>query len=193
MWPLLAACGAAPALTPADPNVTPASPPLPMARVFVLESWGAPAEDTTVRFNASEARTILLRRGSPDNGVFALLSFPAGTVQPASGDSATIVIRPGPGLFTLELATEAAIGPGAELTFSYGIHFVSPGGARAAYGSDIRFERHLAVSRLQTDSIVAFLDSWRTASDMLTARINGPGLYLVAAPRTPPRFRSIVW
>ena len=89
--------------------------------------------------------------------------------------------------------TEDDIQPGAAVTFSYGIHFVAPAGARTAYGSDFRFERFLAVSQLVSDSTVVFLDSWRPASDLLTAPLPGAGQYLVAAPRTAPRFRTLIW
>jgi hypothetical protein len=135
---------------------------------------------------------VLLRRGSPDNNLFARLVFPAGSVTPARGDTITLRIRPRPGVFGLDLATDASFAPGAQVSFSYGLHFVAPGGARDAYGNDYRFERYLAVSQL-ADSTVVFLESFRIASDVLTAPISGSGSYLVAAPRSAPRFRSLVW
>lgn len=190
---LLAACGGAPVSTVVDPNATPHSPPLPVGEVFVLESWGAPAEDTIVTFSPVEDRVVLLRRGAPDNNLFARITLPAGSVTPARGDSVTLRVRPRPGLYGVEIVTDGRIGSGAQVAFSYGLHFVAPGGARTAYGTDLRFERFLAVSRLGTDSLVTFLDSWRIASDVLTAPLAGSGIYLVAAPRSAPRFRSLVW
>lgn len=145
-----------------------------------------------VRFAAGADRVVVLRRGAPDNNLFARLVFPAGSVTPARGDTVTIRIRPRPGVFGLDVTTDATFAPGAELSFSYGIHFVAPGGTREAYGNDYRFERYLAVSRL-SDSTVVFLGSFRIASDVLTAPINASGSYLVAAPRSAPRFRSLVW
>ena len=189
----MAACGGTISQLPSDPTATPKSPPLPLGQVYVLESWGAPAEDTIVRFRVDEPRIVLLRRGSPDNAEFARLLFPAGTVVPRSGDSSTITIRTRPGVYGIDVETEDDIQPGAVVTFSYGIHFLAPAGARAAYGSDIRFERFLAVSQLVSDSTVVFLDSWRPASDLLTAPLPGSGQYLVAAPRTAPRFRTVIW
>ena len=176
-----------------DPTATPRSPPLPLASVLVLESWGAPAEDTIVRFPAGADRVILLRRGAPDNNMFARLVFPAGSITPARGDTITLQIRPRPGVFGIDLSTEDQFNSGAQIAFSYGLHFVAPAGARAAYGTDYRFERYLAVSQLALDSTVVFLDSYRIASDVLTAPITGVGSYLVAAPRSAPRFRSIAW
>src|SRR5512139_466185 len=188
-----ASCGGGPPVVTVDPNATPPSPPLPMAKVFVLESWGTPPDDTTVTFAAADPRTIVVRRGPPDNNLFARLTFPAGSVTPRAGDSATVRLVMRPGTYGLDIATDDALGPGAEVTFSYGIHFAAPQGASAVYGSDIRFERFLGVGRLEEDTMLVFLDSWRQASDLLTARLVGPGRYLVAAPRTPPGFRSIVF
>lgn len=191
---LVAACRGTPALVPDDPTATPKSPPLPMSQVFVLESWGAPAEDTVVRFPGDQPRIILLRRGSPDNNIYARLTFPAGSLVPREpGDSVTLVLNTPPGLYGLDLATSDQFRAGALLTFSYGIHFVAPAGARVAYGTDYRFERFLAVGQVEGDSTVVFLDSWRPASDMLTAPITGEGQYLIAAPRAAPRFRAITW
>jgi len=178
-----------------DPNATPLSPPLPVGKVFILESWGTPPDDTTVTFLASEPRTIVVRRGGPDNSLFARVTLPAGTVAPARGDSATVRVAIRPGAYGIELVTEDSVlvRGGAEVTFSYAIHFIAPDGARAVYGTDLRFERYLGIGRLEADSMLVFLDSWRPASDLLTARLTGPGRYLVAAPRAPPGFRAIVF
>jgi hypothetical protein len=189
---LAVACGGKQPVVTLDPNATPPSPPLPVSKVFVLESWGTPPDDTTVTFPASEPRTIVVRRGAPDNSLFARVTLPAGSVSPAGGDSATVRIAIPPGVYGLDVSTGDGIGPGAEVTFSYAIHFVAPGGVRAAYGTDIRFERLLGVGRLE-DTMLVFLDSWRPASDLLTARLAGPGRYRVAAPRTPPGFRAVVF
>ncbi|HEX9165660.1 MAG TPA: hypothetical protein VF862_07095 [Gemmatimonadales bacterium] len=191
-----AACGGNQPVVNVDPNVTPLSPPLPVGKVFILESWGTPPDDTTVTFLASEPRTIVVRRGGPDNSLFARVTFPAGTITPARGDSATVRVTIRPGAYGIDITTEdriAAARGGAEVTFSYAIHFIAPDGARAVYGTDLRFERYLGIGRLEADSMLVFLDSWRPASDLLTARLTGPGQYLVAAPRAPPGFRAIVF
>lgn len=190
---ILAACGHPKTATGVDPTATPVYPPQPLDKVFVLESWGAAPEDTVVRFAAGQARTVIVRRGAPDNSLFARLTFPPGTIVPPAGDSVAIRLVMRPGLFGMDLVTDAEVRPGAEITFSYAIHFVAPRAARDVYGTDIRFERFLGVGRLPgpSDSLVIFLDSWRSASDLLTAPIAGPGRYLVAAPRTRPGFRTI--
>ncbi len=178
---------------PIDPTATPLSPPQPVSRVLVLASFGAPVRDTTVTFLASEQRVVVLRRPAPDNNLFARLVFPAGSLRPTQGDSVTIRISAPPDRYGLELQTDAAFTRGPEVTFSYAMHFVSPEGARQAYGTDLRFERYLGVGRVREDSMLVFLDSWRPASDVLTAPLVGPGRYLVAAPQTRPAFRSIAW
>ena len=188
---LVLACGGRAALS--DPNATPPSPPLPLEQVFLLESWGAPPEDTTVTFAATRGRVIVLRRGSPDNSLFATLRFPAGSLQPANGDSVTVRVGIRPGVYGFDLDTDGRFNGGAEVTFSYAIHFVAPAGARETYGSNYRLERFLAVGRVAEDSTLVFLDSWRPAADVLKAPVAAEGRYLVAAPRTRPAFRAIVW
>lgn len=191
---LAAACGRAAGPPLPDPLVTPPSPPLPLGQVFVLESWGAPPEDTVVTFAVDQPRVVVIRRGAPDNALFATLTFPTGSVTPPEGrDSATVRIRIPPGLYGLDVYTDARIGPGASVTFSYGMHFVSPDGARRAYGTDIRFEQFLGIGRLDGDTTLVFQQSWRPASDVLRAPLSGTGRYLVAAPQSSPTFRAIVW
>ena len=192
---ILVACGNPKPAARVDPTITPVYPPQPLDKVFVLESWGATPEDTVVRFAAGQPRTVIVRRGAPDNSLFARLTFPPGTIVPASGDSVVLRLIMRPGLFGMDLITDAEVRPGAEITFSYAIHFVSPLAAREVYGTDIRFERFLGVGRLPgpADSTLVFLDSWRSASDLLTAPITGPGRFLVAAPRTRPGFRTITF
>ena len=186
-------CGGRSAIPDYDPTVTPLSPPLPLAQVYILESLGAEPTDTVVTFLAAEPRVVVIRREAPDNSLFSQVSFPAGALVPPSGDSVTIRLTTRPGLYGIDISTDSRVAAGAQMTFSYGIHFVSPAGAREAYGSDIRFEQFLGIGRLDGDSTLVFLDSWRSASDLLTTTIPGPGRYLVAAPRNPPGFKTIVF
>jgi hypothetical protein len=186
-----AACGGTPATIPADPTATPPVPPLPLSQAFVLESWGAPAEDTTVVFPANEGRVVVLRRGPPDNNVFVRIVFPADTGS-AAADSVRLSIAVRPGLYGIDLSTDAPI-DSAQVTFSYAMHFVAPAGAREAYDSEYRFERFLGIARIEGESTLVFLNSSRPASDLLTAPLTEAGRYLVAAPRTAPVFRSIIW
>lgn len=195
MWYLLlVSCGTAPPpdVLP-DPTVTPSYSPQALREVFVLESWGTPAEDTTLVLRRGEARTVLVRRGAPDNNLYARVAFPPGAIAPRTGDSATVRLRVPPGLYGLEVITEAPLAQPAEVTFSYAIHFAAPEGAEAAYGSSLQLERFLGIGRLEGDTTMVFLDTWRPASDLVSARLPGSGRYLVAAPRRPPGFRAIIF
>lgn len=160
--------------------------PRPLSRVFLLESWGVPAEDTVVTFPAAAPRVILLRRGAPDNSVFAEVRLPPGVVSPPEGrPSTTMTLLPRPGAFGVDILLEdgARMRPGATLTFSYAVHFVMPAGAGARYGSPIAFERQLFIGQVGGDELVTFLPTTRPASDNLSAELTGPGRYVVAAPR----------
>jgi hypothetical protein len=188
---VLIACGGRSATPAMDPTVTPLSPPLPIGQVFVLESWGAAPNDTAVTWAAADQRVIVLRRAPPDNNLFGRIVFPPGSIVPRQGDSATVRVRVTPGLFGVEVSTDDEVKEGAQIIFSYAIHFVAPAAARDVYGSEIRFERFLGVGRLDADSTLVFLDSYRPGSDLLTSPLPGAGRYLVAAPRSPPGFRAI--
>lgn len=184
---VVAACGGRTPL-PGELGAPPAPlpTPVPLAQAWLLESWGVPAEDTVVTFSAREPRIILLRRGAPDNSVFAEIAIPAGTLTPPNErDSTTITLRPRPGAFgvDVELEVGSSLRAGATLTFSYAVHFVMPEGARSRYGSPIAFERELHVAQVGGDGLVTFLASRRLASDNLTAMLTGPGRYVVATPR----------
>jgi hypothetical protein len=192
---LVLACGRpAPEPLP-DPLVTPLSPPLPLTQVFTLESWGAQPEDTVVTVPTGARRVVVIRRGPPDNSLFATLVFPPGSLVPATpgADSVQLRLSIPPGLYGVDLATDGELRNGATVTFSYGMHFVAPADARRAYGSDIRFEQFLGVGRLERDTLLVFMESWRPSSDVLRAPLAGPGRYLVAAPRSSPTFRAITW
>jgi len=188
---LLVGCGGGTVTQVIDPTVTPLSPPLPVAQVFILESWGTAPNDTVVSWLASEPRVIVLRRAPPDNNLFGRIDFPPGSVTPRQGDSATVRVRLTPGLYGVDVITTDEMKDGAQIVFSYAIHFTAPAAARQVYGSEIRFERFLGVGRLDGDSTLVFLDSYRPGSDLLTSPLPGPGRYLVAAPRAPPGFRAI--
>jgi hypothetical protein len=86
-------------------------------------------------------------------------------------------------VYGLDLAVEGAVADSARIVFSYGAHFVAPEGARQRYGSNLAFEKELAIGRLSDSGVVVFLATLRPGSDMLSAPLPGPGRYLVAAPR----------
>jgi hypothetical protein len=148
--------------------------------VYVLESSGVPADDTTATVGRRDGRVVILRRGAPDNSLFAELVVPMDSAGPAG--QVTIDIRPRPGLYGVDLSASGPLAAGTRLTFSYGFHFVAPAGARQRYGSDLAFEQALHVARVDGGQ-VTFLPSTRPGSDLLSAIIPGPGRYLVAALR----------
>jgi hypothetical protein len=181
------ACGGGRAGAESDVVATPTArvpPPTRLDSVFVLESSGVPTDDTVVAVSAAERRVIILRRGAPDNSLFAEVAIAASdtTASPGSRDSLRIAIRPRPGLYGIDLTADRALA-GPRLTFSYGVHFVAPPGARERYGGDLAFERMLLIARVEPDGRVVFLPTHRPGSDLLSATLPGPGRFVVAAPR----------
>lgn len=184
---LLAACGPPKGIAPGGapgPSAPRVLAPRPLAQVFVLEAGGAEQEDTVVAVAGGARRVVVLRRSAPDFGLFARLEFPDGSLRaPPGRDSVRLTLRPRPGLYGLDLGVEGAIEAGATITFSYGMHFVAPAGARVRYGSDLAFEKELAIGRLDEGGQLVFLPTTRPGSDLLRAPLPGPGRYLIAAPR----------
>jgi len=181
----LAACGpphpGAPGPATPEPK---ALPPRPLDQVFVLEAAGSQPGDTVIQLLPGTARVIVLRREAPDFGLFARVELGDSTLKSAgNGSPVALSLRPRPGEYGMELDSPAGLGKGGTILFSYGAHFVAPAGARQRYGSDIYFERALAIGRLESNGQVVFLPTLRPGSDMLSAPLDGPGRYLVAAPR----------
>jgi hypothetical protein len=156
-----------------------------LAEVFVLEAAGAQPEDTALSLAPGEPRAIVLRRSAPDFGLFARIELGDSTLQaPGNTPAVGLTIHPRPGEYGLDVEVEGGtVGSGGSILFSYGSHFVAPAGARERYGSDIYFERELAIGRVDANGQVSFLPTRRPGSDMLSAALPGPGRYLVAAPR----------
>ena len=152
-----------------------------MSRVIVLETSGPAPSDTSVTFIAGTRREIVLRHGPPENIVFARLTFGPGAFAD-SGLSVTVDVHPRPGVYGLDLATTLQL-RGATLSFDYSRYFSGPGRARQVYGSDLAFERALAIGRVLPDNQIELLPSTRPARDNLTADIPAAGSYLVAAPQ----------
>jgi hypothetical protein len=184
---LLLACGPPKGIAPGAATAVNLPPPLPprkLADVFLLEASGAQPDDTVLSVPSRAPRIVVLRRSAPDFGLFAELNFPERTLTGA-GDAAVarLGVHPRPGLYGVDFALEGSLAEGATITFSYGAHFVAPAGARQRYGTDIAFERELAIGRVVGDTLMIFLPTSRPGSDMLSAPLPGPGRYLVAAPR----------
>ena len=180
----LLACGRATSPTTAAPDLTTPTMILPRSRLLVLEMSGVPPEDTMVTFAVSQRRVIILRHGPPDNTAFVELTFPDSTFYvPSAPDSVTVVIRPRPGIYGVDIATTVVPRPGATISFKYPVHFSPPADALQRYGSPTRYERALALATLTDGTNYALLPSRRPASDNLESALPGPGTYLVAAPR----------
>jgi hypothetical protein len=153
-----------------------------MARLFQLETGGPPPSDTSLMFVSGTPRVVVLYHAG-ESIVFARLSF-----EPAafgdSGQSVELNVRPRPGIYGLDLTTSVPFRPGqASITFVYGRYFSAPARARQVYGSDVAFERAVAVGQLLTDGQVLLLPTTRPAPDNLHAALPLPGSYVVAAPQ----------
>ena len=74
-------------------------------------------------------------------------------------------------------------GRSATIAFKYARYFAAPGRARTVYGSDIAYERALAVGQVRPDGALALLPSTRPYPDVLQAQLSAAGTYLVAAPQ----------
>jgi hypothetical protein len=157
---------------------------LPTSQLFLLEMSGIPPEDSMVTFPVNQPRVVVVRHGSPDNTVFAELNFPDSVFWTKDGpDSVTVVVRPRPGVYAMDLAMTVIPNRGATIRFKYPVHFIASLEAVQKYGTPGRYERALAVGMLADGSNYAMLNSLRPASDNLEAALPGPGTYVVAAPR----------
>jgi hypothetical protein len=177
---MTAACGGR-ATTKNAEHTTPSPRVIPLARAILLETSGSPPTDTSVTFTAGEPRTIILRHGPPDNVVFAELQFPPEAFAD-SGRAVRVDLRPRPRIYGVDFTASLPMRAGGTIVFKYARYFSAPARARQVYGSDVAFERALAVGELQPDSMLKLLPSDRPASDNLSAVVRESGSYLVAAP-----------
>jgi hypothetical protein len=182
MLATVSACGTRPPTTPqAEPELTTLRV-LPLARVFVLETSGPPPPDTSVTFTAGTRRTIVLYHGG-ENITFARLEFEPGAFAD-SGRMVQVDVKPRPGIYGLDLTTSLPLQANqSAVVFEYARYFSAPARARQVYGSDVAFERALAVGRLVPDAQVELLPSSRPATDNLRALLPTPGSHIVAAPQ----------
>ncbi len=187
-WPLVAGLGAVLACGGRQPSVpeSPAAPVaprvLPLARVFVLETSGPPPPDTSVTFTTGNPRIIVLYHGG-ESITFARLSFEPSAFGD-SGRTVQVDLRPRPGIYGLEVTTSLPLrGGAAAVTFEYSRYLSAPARARQVYGSDVAFERKLAVGRMLPDNQVELLPSTRPAADHLRAALPAPGSFIVAGPQ----------
>ena len=155
---------------------------VPLAEAIVLETSGPQAPDTAVTFTAGEPRVIVLRHGPPEYIVFDELNFPPAAFA-ERGREVRVEVRPRPGVYGLDVATSLAIRDSATISFMYARYFAAPGKARAAYGSDLAYERALAIGRVLPNGLLALLPSTRPVPDVLRAPLPAAGTYLAAAAR----------
>ncbi|MGH7509310.1 MAG: hypothetical protein ACREMZ_07560 [Gemmatimonadales bacterium] len=168
---------------PADAQPATTAPRvLPLARVYVLETSGPAPSDTSVTFTAGTPRTIVLYH-SGENIAFARLIFGPDALAD-TGQAVRVDARPRPGIYGLDVAISLPVRENrASVVFEYARYFSAPLRARQKYGSDVAFERALAVGRLLPDGQIELLPSTRPAADHLQAFLPAPGSYVVAAPQ----------
>jgi hypothetical protein len=180
----LIGCSSAASVPP--PGAGPIAPvlgdlrPMPSDSVFLLEQSGLSPRDTTVVFQASKGRSIVMRHVAPDNAIFAILAVP-----PDSGSTELIEVALNhvPGLYGIRVNAQPRLPEGSTLTFSYAIHFQAPVGALGRYRTRIRFSNSLGIAELQPDGRLKFQRELRPATDILSAAITSSGEFYVAAPR----------
>lgn len=172
------------------PAGTPAAGPAPFTRVlrldqlYVLEMRGPAVDDTTVTFRTGALRRVILWHGAPDYTPFVELVFPAEAfAAPGLPDSVTVTVHPRPGVYGIDLTSSTPPGRGAQIRFSYPVHFAAPIAALKRYSDAGGVERALSIAVQVGDGRYGLLASERPALDNLQAELRGAGTYLVVAPR----------
>ena len=175
-------CGARqPNTAPQSPLIPPAPRQVPLSRVIALETSGPPPPDTSVTFTAGSPRTIVLYHGG-EHITFASLRFEAGAFAD-SGQAVRVDVKPRPGIYGLDVAISLPLKENqAAVVFEYSRYFSAPARARQVFGSDVAFDRALAVGQLLPDGQVELVPSTRPAADNLRAALPAAGSYLVGAP-----------
>jgi hypothetical protein len=169
--------GGAPPPSTGDPGRTYA-----LAQVYLLHASGPLVADTTVRLRPGVKRVIVLRHAAPDDLTFAELTIPPTGFDSAAAGLVDVGIRVRPGLYGIDLTASAPL-RSATLTFKYPVHFQAPEDARTAFGSDVAFERVLAIGKLGPGETIVFQRSYRPAADNLSTTITAAGSYVVGAPK----------
>ena len=124
-----------------------------------------------------------MRHPAPDNAVYAVIEFPAGSVTPSGVDSARVAIVPMPGRFGVGIRTTGVLGVGVQVTFSYATHFQAPSEAATRYPTAVRFEQSMGAASMTTAGQVQFVPTSRPAADMARFSITDTGTFVLAAPR----------
>ena len=182
---LLLACSAARPITSTStvaPTTGDPSRTYALSQVFLLGIDSLPPRDTTVRVKRGAARVIVIRHPAPDDLTFGELALPAQAFDSTAPDSVNVDIRIRPGVYGLDLTTSAPLRT-ATLTFKYAVHFAAPAEARTTFGSDVAFERVLAIGKLGAGETIVFQRSTRPATDNLSTALTAAGSYVVGAPK----------
>jgi hypothetical protein len=180
----LACASARPVITAKQTDTTTGDPTRTynLTQVFLLHVDSLSPTDTAVKVRRGQPRVIVIRHPAPDELAFADLALPAQAFDSTAGDSVTVSVHIRPGLYGLDLTTSAPLREGT-LTFKYPVHFTAPADARAAFGSDVAFERVLAVGKLGPNETIVFQRSSRPATDNLSIALSSAGSYVVGAPK----------
>jgi hypothetical protein len=182
---LTSACGGARSAITVKPTDTTTGDPTrtySLSQVILLHVDSLSPDDTVVKVRRGQPRVIVIRHPQPDELAFADLALPAQAFDSTAGDSVTVSVHMRPGLYGLDLTTSAPLKLGT-LTFKYPVHFAAPAEAKAAFGSDVAFERVLAIGKLGPKETIVFQRSSRPASDNLSTALTSAGSYVVGAPK----------
>lgn len=178
----LAGCGGGATVSAAPTDGTTAARALPVGSVYLLECAGTPPSDTSLTLTAGIARLVALRHPPPEQALFALVEFPANAFKVDSGTTVQITIRPRPGLYGVDLESDAPFSAGVRITFKYARHYAAPLEAERRPGGEAAFEATLVVAWLR-EATAFMLASTRGASDNLSAVVKDSGRYVVAGPK----------
>ncbi len=182
---LLLGCGGSRPIATTGPSIPTTGDPrrtYALSQVILLHLDSLPPRDTTVRVRRGVARVIVIRHPAPDDLTFGELALPAQAFDSTTPDSVTVGIHIRPGVYGVDLTTSAPL-RSATLTLKYPVHFAAPAEARTAFGSDVAFERALAIGKLGPGETIVFQRSTRPATDNLAATITSVGGYVVGAPK----------
>ena len=145
-----AACGGARSPSDGDDGARRRqSAAVPLAEAIVLETSGPPPPDTSVTFIAGEPRVIVLRHGPPEYIVFAELDLSRRRRSPSAGARCGWTCGPRPGRVRAgrrHQPRRSATAPPSSSSMPG--TSPRPRKARAVYGSDVAYERALAVGRV---------------------------------------------
>jgi hypothetical protein len=189
---LLVAATTAGVIACASAPLTAGKPPAPftgdpartyaLTQVYLLHASEPAVPDTSVRVRRGVPRVIVLRHPAPDDLTFAELAIPAVAFDSTAADSVDVAIHVRPGIYGVDVTTSAPL-KSATLTVKYAVHFQAPPEARTAFGSDVLFERALAIGKLGPGETVVFQRSYRPAADNLSTTLAAAGSYVVGAPK----------